>query len=283
MSILLSAAFAYAAPYKIMTYNIWATFAYGKETERGVKFLQEHPANVLVVEELKYSPEDDYQAWAKLWGYKYIEVLRPTVSVAICSNSPIEVIEKRTEGMHHGYILCKIDGIIYLATHLSPFKWETRLEEARIISETIRPFLENNEKVIVLGDLNTSNPSDAELLDSNTHLIATKLEQDAKYAHCQNLKDGKHDLRAIGMLLDLPLIDICQKLADDEFFGMTYPTLAGVGNEKDKQPWFGERIDMFLVSSQLEPYCAVAEMIRTPDTEKISDHYPVMLTLKKKP
>ncbi len=282
VSVLLSTVFAAgAAEYKVMTYNIWASFAYGKETETGIRFLREHPADVLVVEELKYSPEDDCAAWAKSWGYDHIEVLRPEVSVAVCSRYPIEVLEKRTEGMHHGYILCRIDGIYYLATHLSPFKWETRLAEAKIIADTVRPLLERGEKVIILGDMNMSNPDEAKLLDENPHLIETKLGQDAQYPHCQNLNNGRHDFQAAKVLLDLPMTDICQYLSGDRFFGMTYPTLSGVGGERDKQSWFAERIDLILVSRNLVDSCIKAEMLRTPATEKISDHYPVMLTLEK--
>jgi hypothetical protein len=58
--------------------------------------------------------------------------------VGITSRYPIEIIEKRVEGMHHGLIHVRINGIDVIVTHFSPFQWSVRNKEAAIVAEKVK-------------------------------------------------------------------------------------------------------------------------------------------------
>ena len=44
------------------------------------------------------------------------------------------------------------------APHFSPFQWSVRNNEATIVAEKVKACLQNNQPVIVMGDLNANSP-----------------------------------------------------------------------------------------------------------------------------
>ncbi len=265
----------------VMSYNIWYTFDEQRQFEAAGRWLKEMNADVLGLEEVCYADEATFRQWAKNWGYDYAEILKPgTMSVALCAKRPIEVIEKRTEDMHHGLILCKVDGIYYLVTHLSPFRYEMRRRETGIIAGLLKPLLAKGGKVIVMGDMNTPSPVDAGHVNGNPALLKTYRDIDEQHPdYVKNLENGQYEFAAFQTLLDLPLIDAGTVFPSSPAVD-TYPTLAGVPDpaEKSRQ---SHRIDFILLSPGLSAQLESFETVITPETETFSDHYPVKAVLKR--
>lgn len=68
------------------------------------------------------------------------------------SKQPIEVIKKQVEGFWHGMMHVKTAGVDVIATHLSPFEWKYRLNEAQQIVDYIQA--NHLKDYYVAGDLN---------------------------------------------------------------------------------------------------------------------------------
>jgi exodeoxyribonuclease III len=122
---------------KVISYNIFNGFDWGKDTVRRTHFQQwimaQHP-DVLAMQELcAYTPEK-LKSESETWGHPYSALLKATgYSVGITSRFPIEVKEKILGGLHHGALHCRINGIDYLVVHLHPGSIKRRREEAQIL------------------------------------------------------------------------------------------------------------------------------------------------------
>ncbi len=124
-------------PFKVITYNIWNGFDWGKDDARRAEltnWVREQFPTIVGLEELcKYTPEK-LQEDAKKWGHEYSVLLKETgYSVGLTSKFPIEVNEKILDGMHHGALHCRTAGIDVFVIHLSPSSYKKRRGEANII------------------------------------------------------------------------------------------------------------------------------------------------------
>ena len=89
--------------------------------------------------------------------------------VGVLSKQPIEVIKKQVEGFWHGMMHVKTAGVDVIATHLSPFEWKYRLNEAQQIVDYIH---RNHLKdYYVAGDLNAHSPLDADEIAGHDTLL----------------------------------------------------------------------------------------------------------------
>lgn len=122
---------------KVITYNIWNGFDFGKDENRReklVEWVKSQNPEILGLQELcNYSP-DKLQEDAEKWGHNYSILLKEQgYSVGLTSKFPIELKEKIMDGMHHGALHCKTAGIDVFVIHFSPSSYKKRQEEAKII------------------------------------------------------------------------------------------------------------------------------------------------------
>ena len=120
---------------KVMSYNIWNGFEWGKDKERKEKLLawvkKQNPDVIALQELCAYTPEK-LAADAKTWGHEHSILLKKDgYSVGLTSNAPIELKEKIREGMHHGALHCSTLGIDFFVVHFSPFSYLKRREESK--------------------------------------------------------------------------------------------------------------------------------------------------------
>ena len=104
---------------KVISYNIWNGFDWGKDDARRAELQQwkvagQQPDVVALQELCKYTPEK-LKEDAKSWGHPYSVLLKTTgYSVGLTSRFPIELKEKILEGLHHGALHCQTNGIDFL-------------------------------------------------------------------------------------------------------------------------------------------------------------------------
>lgn len=261
---------------RVMSYNTWYVFAEGREQPAGKEFVKSHTPDVVALQELTNIKEEKLQEFASAWDHPHSCLLKTKgFSVGMTSRWPIEVIEKRLKGMHHGYLHAKSHGVHYFLVHLSPFKWEVRKREAAIITAKVKVLLKQKERVIVLGDFNAVSAADKDWLDADKELIPKMKESDTRHGHVQNLRDGKLDFSVMASFFDSGLVDTAKShVPVDAAHRLSCPT--GIFADKKNPPGNGKRIDYILSSIDVYQQVKSSTIIREGVVNKISDHYPVI-------
>lgn len=261
---------------RVMSYNVWYAFNEGKHKTEGLEWVSSQTADVVSLQELTNIKPEKLQEYATAWNHPHSALLKTSgFSVGLTSRYPIEVIEKRVKGMHHGYLHARINDIHYFAVHLSPFKWAVRQREADILSKAIVPLIEQNQSVIVLGDFNAVSSGDKEWLEakSNSERIANMKKTDDKHGHVQNLKDGKFHYGTLNTFFKAGLVDTAEKhLPRKPENRLSIPT--GVHTKTGEAPERGSRIDFILASKDLK--VKGCQIVTEGVVNKVSDHYPVI-------
>ncbi|NQU54002.1 MAG: endonuclease/exonuclease/phosphatase family protein [Bacteroidetes bacterium] len=267
--------------FKVITYNIWNGFDWGNDDERRAKLAdwinQQNPSIVGLQELCKYSPvklKED----AKKWGHNYSVLLKESgYSVGFTSKFPIEVKEKIFEGMHHGALHCKTNGIDVFVIHFAPGNYKKRREEVKIIFEKLEKVAESNSKYLVMGDFNSLSPFDAHLY-KNEILLNIMRRVNVDKPKTGNLVDNELDFAVISKFLSFPLIDVCQKRTEGMAQRGSFPgrILSKVNDETEEQLVSRlQRIDYILASPELGRNCVRAEVYNGEANWYLSDHYPV--------
>ena len=265
---------------KVITYNVWNGFEWGKDTVRKDKLISwvksQHP-DVLALQELNGYTQEKLLADAKKWGHNYAEILKTSgYPVGITSNKPIEVKERILKNMHHGALHCRIACIDFFVIHLSPHSYQKRNEESKIILKKLSKLSKKQNMFIVLGDFNSVSPFDSDLYKGKDTLLSSFRAAESQNSHIKNLLNGEFEYGVISSFLAYPLIDVTQKytLGYDE--RVSFPTQVFETEKGNGRPEKSRRIDYILVSSFLSKKCINAKVLNQTETSYLSDHYPVM-------
>lgn len=265
--------------FKVMSYNIWNGFDWGKDVDRQEKmiaWIKSKKPDVIALQELCAYTEEKLSNDARQWGHNYSILLKTDgYSVGLTSSQPIQLIEKVREGLWHGMLHAETWGVDFFVVHLSPFDSDFRYKETVIISEKIKST--KNENYMVLGDFNAHSPFDGDqnMLD-DTHLRRAR-ESDAKNKKYNNLMDEQYDYSVISYFLSLPLIDVTQRFVYvKERFSAPTAALIGTWLTKESVIENRGRIDYILVSRSMGMICTNAFVFNGKDTSMLSDHFPVM-------
>jgi len=263
---------------KVMTYNIWNGFDWGKDTARNenlIQWVKEQNPDVLAVQELCGYDEEKLRKDAAKWGHPYVQILKEKdYPTALTSKKPIELIEKNVDNFWHGLLHVKTFGIDFFVVHLSPADSDTRLREAKQIKSRIQEL--QSDSYIILGDFNTQSPFDAYWLESKMELKAGMLaRQNEEYS---NLRLGEFDYAPMAEFLSIPAIDLSLGKADlEESFTFPTPALIGLYDQTHETILQSRvRIDYILASPTLAQTCSYVKIFNHGAAEKLSDHFPVM-------
>ena len=265
-------------PLRIMTYNIWNGFDWGKDSvrkENCIEWIKNQKPDVLALQELCSYTEKELEEDALKWGHQYVQLLKTEgYPTALTSNSPINLKERIEDAFWHGLLHCETFGIDFYIVHLSPADCNIRLDEARLITERIKKNKSNS--YIILGDFNSLSPFDAVWMEKNTDLKNKILQnENKKYS---NLRKGEFDYSVISEFLACPAVDLCLgKIELQEAY--TFPTPALIGKFSQTSQTIvqnRERIDYILASPALAKSCKNVEVFNQEETHMLSDHYPMM-------
>ena len=265
---------------RVVTYNIWNGFDWGKDTMRHQKFLAwasfNHP-DIFALQELCGYTQAKLEKDAKAWGHDHTLLLKEDgYPVGITSKWPITLIGKHREGMWHGMLHVKTAGIDVFVVHLSPADWKTRNQEAQIITQKIDSI--TNDRYLVLGDFNAHSPMDADLDREKKSLLARYKIGDANREKYQNLRHGYWDYSTMSIFLSKGLIDLSMPfLLPSERFSFPAPALANIWQTESEISRHQERIDFILSSPTLAKYCVYSRILNGQETGALSDHYPVLV------
>lgn len=266
---------------RVVCWNVWNGFAGGRTLEEGAGWIAGQGADVVALQELVGVDDEQLGAWAARWGHGHVARSKPSgYAVGLTARDPIEVVERRTEGLHHGYLHARVAGVDYLVVHLHPGSWEFRLRESRIVAAKAAALLGEGRALVVLGDFNAHSAFDRERLATRGPLLARRAQGDGG-----NRRGEGFDHEVMATVLGTGLVDLVEVHAQgDAAFGGTFPTRAlDHAGTHEAQAGFLERIDHVLCDPRSAALCARVTLPRGGALEQASDHYPLVVDFREAP
>lgn len=263
---------------RIMSYNIFNGFDWGKDTDRQTRFVQwikNQDPEVLALQELCSFTETSLSALARQWGHSYVAIVKVDgYPVGITSKRPIQVVHKMQENCGHGLLHVRTYGYDILVTHLNPSDTNKRRQEAATIVRYIKEH--NLDKCLLMGDMNSHSPSDADYMETHSTDLLLKYGGSTS----SNLLHGMFDYSVISTFLSAPLIDVC-RLFTEEQARTTFPTsiLMNVSQHQHIHQKTGERLDYIFATPSVIPSVVDAFIYNGTDNDYLSDHYPVAIDI----
>ena len=269
---------------KVITYNIWNGYDWGKDEvrrEEVAEWIDSQEPSIVALQELCACTPEKLEEDARSWGHPYSVLLKTTgYAVGLTSRFPITVREKIMDGMHHGALHCVVEDIDVFVIHFHPGSIAFRRTEVRNMLEKFAAVREYNKNYLVLGDFNCFSPFDADLYNPEGPLLTRLKERHPDHGIEEgNLAYGDLDYSVMSALLAFPLIDVCRMFTTgmDERGSFPGRVLGRVNGESDEQlvARMG-RIDYILASPQMSIKCKAAKVCNGKENHYLSDHYPVL-------
>ncbi|MBB5436889.1 exodeoxyribonuclease-3 [Pedobacter sp. AK017] len=247
---------------RVISYNILEGMK--NDTTKGkqvfVNWVKSYAPDILALQECNKFTQLSLEEMAARYGHPYAILVKTTgYPVGITSKYPIVDVQKITDNMTHGFIVCKIKDLNVIVLHLNPHKYRKRREEIGEILGTmaVAPV---RERWMIMGDFNSFSPLDKDNYQDGDALKSLQ-EAAKKYSYHDNLVDGKSlDFQVQQQILDFGLKD------------------AGKIVEPGSIP--KRRIDYIYVSKDLIKKVTTAHFIRDDFTAGYSDHKPVIMEFK---
>uniref|UniRef100_UPI0029394BC9 endonuclease/exonuclease/phosphatase family protein n=1 Tax=Parabacteroides goldsteinii TaxID=328812 RepID=UPI0029394BC9 len=263
---------------RIISYNIFNGFDWGKDQERKERFvawIKQQDPEVLALQELCGFTQETLSALAQQWGHSYAVILKENgYPVGVTSKKSILIKNKIHENCGHGLLHVETYDYDLLVTHLNPGDTKKRSKEAQVIIDYIKT--NQLEKCLLMGDMNAHSPIDADYMEKHSCDLLLKYGGQAS----PNLMDGKFDYSVISHFLSLPLIDLCRIYVQPEQ-RITFPTpiLTYLSRHKEVRRKVGERLDYVFAAPSVAQEVVDAFIWNGEDTGYLSDHYPIGIDL----
>ena len=263
---------------RVVTWNVLRGFLDRTQVDPAQQWLREQAPDVVALQEVNGFTEERLRATARAWGHEHAVMAKERgYPVALTSRTPIEVVERRLEGMHHGYLHARTAGLDVLVVHLHPGDWQFRRREVAVLAPLVQRLVDEGRELVVLGDFNAHHPLDCAHLDRQEPLRARR-------ASGKNLIDARtFDYGVLARFEAAGVTDAAyQCLGEDATRRGTFPTrLLEHARAAEQQQRFLERIDFVLLSPAALARLEGVEMPRGGALEQVTDHYPVVVTLSR--
>lgn len=273
----------------VLCYNVFNGFRGGRSFKPAVKWINSIGPDIVGLQELVGWNEERLKQASPQWEHPHAATLKGGgYNIGLTSRTPIEVIERRTQGYWHGYLHCRTAGIDVIVTHLWPGSRRGQVREASILRDLVIRLEEEGREVVLMGDFNAHSAADKSMLDRQTPLLQRRAPGDAKKAPADRfIVDGKYVYDVMNTIEEAPLHDLVREKFDVEYPDADYAVQLRLGsfptqvlphsNTDKTQAGFLERIDFIFATPGLGAYCTKAQVCRTPaELETVSDHYPIV-------
>ena len=252
---------------KIINWNVLYGFNYNKSIAQGVKWIKGQNSDVVALQEPNGLNLNSLKNMAKQWGHEHAVILKEEgFPVGLTSRKPIEVIERKVEGFHHGYLHAKTSGIHFFVVHFWPYKDH----EAKAIIEKIKPLLKQGKKVIVTGDFNTYSEKDKDYLATRKNLRFPVSENKRSLYNVVNMFEANG------------FVDLVYKHDKKAKYSYPSPIIMATKGTKTLEEVKAKRkrIDFIFADETLQTSSTSATIIISKELDMISDHYPTLAEFK---
>lgn len=277
---------------KILSYNVMHGFEGDSSTiAQYIGWIVEIAPDVVLYQEMNNFTQKKLANLAEKYGHSHSVILNKetghdaTHPLAITSRYPIKNVEMFLDSMWHGYIHAQVEEIDLFVTHLAPFTLKDRQKDTdRIIAHANA--LPKTSKILIAGDFNALARSDAgqygASLLASMRKIEGRLEPKSgtpivKYRtiYRNNLNDGEIDYSVTDRMLGAGFIDAFRFV--NNMFKNSVPTNAYLKKSSKLR-----RIDYAWINRRLSKELVRVEIIQNHHTDSLSDHYPLLITIKKR-
>lgn len=258
---------------RIASYNLWNG---SKETyNRLVDYVKEQHFDVLCLQEVNgwqdgnFAKLNDFMDRA---GFTDNEFGNSNSEYKLATLTTLPIISKTVhqEGFWHCVIETHVKfsdkELVIFNVHLDPWKEDPRVKEVERLLNKVDP----NKLNIITGDFNSLSQQDNYPPD-----FLAMLQKQRFYKFGQDALD----FRVTDMLTRAGFIDAAAHLGRMD---ITVPTSYGESDKNTEAVPVSEvpaRIDYAFVSSSLASMIKDFQVIKNEETDKISDHFPIVLTL----
>ena len=162
----------------------------------------QHP-DVVALQELNGYTEERLRREARGWGHDYAVMVKENgYPIGLTSNRPIEVVERRVAGLHHGILHCRTHGTDFIAVHVVPSPGvERKLGELGQAAAMFRAAVAAGRDAMVLGDFNCIASTDVD------RYSAVAIERYNKWRYALD-DDGRPSEDALAPLREADAIDV---------------------------------------------------------------------------
>ena len=257
---------------KILSYNVLMGFQGDSVNQaKYVTWVKEIDPDIIAYQEMNGFTPQSIEKFAARYGHSYAVISKTEgFPVALSSKYPIVNVQKVVDNMWHAYLYAHVDQIHVFVIHFSPFSYQKRqLEVKEVLAHAA--LIPKNEKIVIMGDFNSLAEEDDDVYDKT--FIQIRKEREDKHSHIRNLNDGKPDYTVTGAMKEAGYTDVIRLFHED--FQKSAPT------KKYGSQTF-QRIDYVWVNPGLLKQLRYANFIYDHVTDSISDHYPLLVTLKLK-
>lgn len=258
---------------KIASYNLWDG---SKNTYfRFIDFVKEQHFDVLCLQEVNgwqdnnFAKLNDFNDRAGYTGYEYGNS-NSEYKLATLSMPPIISKTVLQEGFWHCVveIHIKVDSteLVIFNVHLDPWKEDPRVLEIERLLKKVDP----SKPTILAGDFNSLSRQ-----DNYPPEFMTMLQKRKFYKFGQD----ELDFRVTDKLEAAGFVDVAAKFGR---FDVTAPTPLGETNAENESVPVSEvpaRIDYMFANANAIDLVKDYSVIKNEATDKISDHYPVVITV----
>lgn len=254
--------------FRILSYNVLEGFKRDSLIKNEfISWVKGIDPDVAAFQEMNNFTQKEIEEFAARYGHNYAIMSKTEgYPVALTSKYPIVNVQKVIDNMHHAYLVASINNINVIVIHFSPVSYQKRQLEVKEVLARADLFPEN-EMTAIMGDFNALSVKDAGNYDEKD--LKVMKDREIKDSRIRNLENGQFDYSVTEAMENAGFIDILWQYHKD--FQPTMPT----GNYTAEHV---KRIDFVYVNKTLQKKAVSAEIIRNDKTDKISDHYPVLVT-----
>jgi exodeoxyribonuclease III len=251
---------------EIINWNTYHLFDHQAHRAEAAAWLAEQQPEIVALQEVLHVDSARLAELAAVWGHEHAVMHKEAgYPVALTSSAPIEVVERRVEGFHHGYLHARTQGFDVFVVHF----WPGKVHEAEHVAERARALVEEGRAVLVLGDFN------AEIRHDEDYLL--------EHGHLGEVIDGVRtfDYRITDAFLEAGFVDLTHEHAPDAHYTFGSPALIPRWREDmDDVHTARRRID-YVFADAVSALRARSARVVTDDATvgQWSDHYPVVVEL----
>lgn len=257
--------------FKVLSYNVYEGFSEDPvKIQNFKKWIDTMKPDVIALQEMKSFTKASLQTFAKEMGYGYSLMWHEAgLPVALIAKHPITDIKTVPSNLH--LIQAKVLDYHFFVIHLSPLTYDIRKAEMEIVLARTRAFAKT-EKILMMGDFNNMSPQDASFYDNNTTKMDLVRASELNNPGTKVLNNGKIDYSTIQNIIDEGFYDAWK------MFRSTYDKSAPT---KLKTHGNFTRIDYIWLNHTLLNNYKDSYLVKDSYTDYMSDHYPMVLLLKK--
>jgi endonuclease/exonuclease/phosphatase family metal-dependent hydrolase len=217
--------------------------------------------------------------------YSYLFKTKSPYYLGIMSVFPIDVLYVNDDphDFERGMLHVKIRDVNYIVVHLHAHDSQKREEEVALVLK--RALAVSDEPVLIMGDLNTLSPLDADWHEENgilKYLSSRAPDERLRVKFTTTSPDGLVELnyRPMQLFLDSGFTDLCvwssalgankESEKKNQRCGYTEPTRLA-----EQEDALKVRLDFMLANDAFLERNPISEIVIDKVTDELSDHYPL--------